>query len=58
MAGCKLLPFGLHVRGVALKRVVLEGTLRKAKLLYELAHLVVGEYLLQLLVGQLLWVVL
>ena len=58
MAGCKLLPFGIHVRGVVFKRVVLEGTFGKAKLLYKLAHLVVGEYLLQLCVGQLLGVVL
>jgi hypothetical protein len=37
---------------------MLEGTLSKAKLLYELVHLVVFEYLLQLLIGQLLGVVL
>ena len=58
MAGCKLLPFGIHVRGVVFKCVVLEGTFRNAKLLYKLAHLVVGEYLLQLRVSQLLGVVL
>ena len=56
MAGCKLLPFGVHIGGVAFKLVVLESTLRKAKLLYEMAHLVIGEYLLQLLVSQLLGV--
>jgi hypothetical protein len=35
---------------------VLEGTLGKSKLLHELTHLVIGEYLLQLLVSQLLGV--
>ena len=39
-------------------QIDLFGTLRNAKLLYKLAHLVVGEYLLQLLVGHLLRVVL
>ena len=56
MAGCKLLPFGIHVWGVDFKFVVLKGTLGKSKLLHKLAHLVVGEYLLQLLVSQLLGV--
>ena len=56
MAGCKLLPFALHIWGVVFNRIVLEGTFCKAKLLYELTHLVIGEYLLQLLVSQLLGV--
>ena len=56
MFGCKLLPFGIHVRGVVFKRVMLEGTLSKAKLLHKLAHLVVSEYLQHLFVGQLLGV--
>ena len=58
MAGCKLLPFGVHIGSVALKLVVLEGTLCKAKLFHKLAHLVVSEYLLHMFVGQLLGVVL
>ncbi len=38
--------------------IVLKGTLSEAKLLYKPVHLVIGEYLLQLFVGQLLRVVL
>ena len=58
MAGCKPLPFGIHVWGVALKFIMLKGTLCETKLLHKLAHLVIGEYLLNLFVGQLFGVVL
>src|SRR5574344_3172279 len=58
MISCKLLPFVIHVRGVVFKFFVLEGTLSEAKLLHKVTHLVIGEYLLQLLVGQLFRVVL
>ena len=51
MAGCKLLPFGIHIGGVISQFIVLEGTLSEAKLLHKLALLVVGEYLLQLFFG-------
>ena len=52
MGSGKLLPFAIHVRDVVLHILMLEGTLCKAKLLHKLAHLIVGEYLLQLFVGQ------
>ena len=58
MDGCEFLPFGIHIGGVVFKRVVHKGSLGKSKLLHELAHLVVGEYLLHLRVGQMFGVVL